>query len=377
MPQAGQIRIRELDGLRGLAVLAVIDKHYQQYYPRLGSQFGWLGVDLFFVLSGFLITSILLELREERHYFRTFYARRALRILPPYLLGIGTYLGITAVCGVPIVWKVWLGYIFYYSSLFAMAIPDLSHGTADILQAVGVGVLVLWSLSVEEIYYTLWAPLVRFVSDRGIACVLVCMIIVAPLLRWYLRWPGESNMMTFYCRMDGLAYGSGVALLARYRNLLRTLERWDRVFDCLLVVFLGVTILFAAVVGDFESRPIASIGIALADLCFASVVFVLVRNAGGGQWWVRIFRAKWLRSVGKVSYSLYLFHYPLYVVAGLLVGMMHLSRHVNSVCALLLGLAMSFAVAYGLWYGMESRILRWKDRKVPRLIAAEDLVVSA
>lgn len=376
MSQAGQIRIRELDGLRGLAVLAVIDRHYQQYYPRLGSQFGWLGVDLFFVLSGFLITSILLDLLETGHYFRTFYARRALRILPPYLIGIGTYLGILAVCGVPIMWKVWLSYIFYYSSLFTPVLPDLSHGTAGILQAVGVGVLVLWSLSVEEIYYTLWAPLVRFVSDRGIACVLLCMIVTAPLLRWCLRWPDASNMMTFYCRMDGLAYGSAVALLVRHRKLSSAFIHWDRIFDWLLIGFVGAAVIFAAAVGDFESRPIAAVGIALADLSFASLVYALVRKTEGRQWWVRIFRTRWLRSVGMVSYSLYLFHYPLYVVAGLLVGMLHLSRHVNSACALSLGLAMSFAAAYGLWYGMESRILRWKNRKVPRHLAEEELVVS-
>ena len=66
-----------------------------------------------------------------------------------------------------------------------------------------------------------------------------------------------------------------------------------------------------------------------------------------------------------VSYSLYLFHYPMSILSKDLVANLHLSRRADAVSSTLLGIAMSFAVAYGLWYGMESRILRWKDRKVP------------
>jgi len=94
-------------------------------------------------------------------------------------------------------------------------------------------------------------------------------------------------------------------------------------------------------------------------------VYALVLHAGGSQWWVRIFRIRWLRSVGMVSYSLYLFHYPLRIVSAAVLKPLHLSRHVFAVADVGLGLVLSFAVAYGLWYGMESRILRWKDRKVP------------
>src|ERR1700727_1389422 len=97
--ETSRMRIKELDGLRAIAVLAVMGGHYLSWLPALGTRNGWLGVDLFFVLSGFLITSILLQTRRREHYFKTFYARRALRILPPYLLAIAVYLAVSLMAG--------------------------------------------------------------------------------------------------------------------------------------------------------------------------------------------------------------------------------------------------------------------------------------
>lgn len=361
------MRIRELDGLRGLAVLAVIDRHYLDWYPRAGSGFGWLGVDLFFVLSGFLITSILLGLREKEHYFKIFYARRALRIFPPYFLGLLVFFGLSVGMGRPGTWRLWLEYVFYYSSLFVGQPSQLGAVPPILPLVVAGGLLVFWSLSVEEIYYTIWAPVVRFTNQTAFAAILAGMIIVAPLLRWYLHTPLFPEVYTFYCRMDGLAYGSVVALLIGQRNLAP--ERWldvDKAIDWLAVVLLPMTLLFWLIAGASAANVLVStIGITAADFSFAVVVHCLVRRSGGNQFWVRCFRVRWLCSIGMVSYSLYLFHYFLLLVSRDFVGQFHLSRYVAVVCDVLLGLTLSFTVAYGLWYGLESRILRWKDRKVP------------
>src|SRR5580692_8072510 len=112
------MRIKELDGLRGIAVLAVIDTHYLVWLPASGAPYGWLGVDLFFVLSGFLITSILLGLRNEKHYFTVFYSRRALRIFPPYFLALAVFISVSFSLGAPGTWSLWSRFIFYYSSLY-------------------------------------------------------------------------------------------------------------------------------------------------------------------------------------------------------------------------------------------------------------------
>jgi peptidoglycan/LPS O-acetylase OafA/YrhL len=360
------MRIQELDGLRAIAILAVIDNHYFDWLPASGSRYGLLGVDLFFVLSGYLITGILLELRNQQHYFRFFYLRRALRIFPPFFLGIAVYLGISIALREPGTLAFWLKYVLYYTSLIMPASPAV-HGQPLILpSAVLLGLGVCWSLSIEEIYYTLWAPLVRFTTEKRFTAILAAMIVAAPILRWFLHTPQADEIYLFYCRMDALAYGSAVALLTRWRHLAP--EKWERtdiVFDRLAIFVPLAAGAFWLVLGPAAHPMMLSVaGLVLADLSFALVIYSLIRHAGEDQFWVRPLRAKWLRSVGTVSYSLYLFHYPLLIVSENIVQHFALSRRAEVICARALGLALSLAVAYGLWYGMESRILRWKDRNV-------------
>jgi peptidoglycan/LPS O-acetylase OafA/YrhL len=384
------VRIKELDGLRGVAVLAVVGTHYFAWFPmpavpqgHVGNdlfltpfrfiigcfRLGWLGVDLFFILSGFLITSILMDLRDrdKEQYFRGFYARRALRIFPPYYLGILVFILFSFARGLPGTWGLWLQYIFYYTSVF-VGQPSQLRAVVPVLPIVVIsGLLVLWSLSVEEIYYTIWAPVVRYTTRRGLSAILVGMIVVAPLLRWWLHTPEYPEVYTFYCRMDGLAYGSAVALLLRDRRL--NPSRWlhtDRFFDWLGMVVVPLSVLFwVASGGSQKSRIVCTLGLVLADLSLALFAHALIRRANGQQWWVRVTRANWLRSVGMVSYSLYLFHAPLHLVAASLVSHLQAPEKIRMGLVMMVGLILSFAVAYGLWYGLESRILRWKDRNVP------------
>jgi peptidoglycan/LPS O-acetylase OafA/YrhL len=163
------MRIRELDGLRAIAVLMVIAVHYFSWILYSGAGFGWLGVDIFFILSGFLITTILLGLREKEDYFKTFYARRALRIFPPYYLCLTVYFLISLAVHKPATVGLWLRYVFHYTSLqvgqpaiLHVGRPVTPHDLSMINSGVAVGLAVMWSLSVEEIYYTVWAPVVRF-----------------------------------------------------------------------------------------------------------------------------------------------------------------------------------------------------------------------
>jgi peptidoglycan/LPS O-acetylase OafA/YrhL len=363
------MRILELDGLRGIAVLAVITEHYLSWLPQIGSENGWLGVDLFFILSGFLITSILLNLREKEHYFSVFYKRRALRIFPPYYLGILVYLGASLLVGKPGTWNLWMQYIFYYTSLY-VGQPHILTTNAEthaMLIPVQLGLVVLWSLSVEELYYTFWAPIVRYTSHRGFTLLLAAMIVTAPLLRWWLHTPLFPETYTFYCRMDALGFGSVLALLMRARRERPLLwKNRDKLFDGVTIAMTMATVAFWTYLhGDRSKVLLTTVGLLMADVSLALIAFAILRKSGSTAWWMRALRASWLRSIGMVSYSLYLFHYPLYNLVHDWVGTWGLSRHGAAITQTLVSVVVSFAVAYGLWYGMESRILNWKDRHVP------------
>lgn len=361
------MRIRELDGLRGIAVLAVVAFHYLAWLPQTGSNLGWLGVDLFFILSGFLITSILVDLRGQDHYFTVFYSRRAFRIFPPYFLAIALYLVISFATGMRGTLGLWMQYVFYYTSLFVGQPPEL-HAIPPVLPAfVAAGLSVMWSLSVEEIYYTVWAPMVRYTTQRSFTAILGAMILAAPLLRWWLHTPDYPESYTFYCRMDGLAYGSAIALLVRNQRMHpERWAAWNRLFPRLAGIVIAITAAFWIVTkGDKGLTIVSTVGIVLADISFAAFTYLLIHNSGSERLWVRIFRARWLRSLGKVSYSLYLFHYPMRIAAADFVEKLHLSRRVSLLASVSLGVTLSLIVAYGLWYGVESHILRWKDRIVP------------
>jgi peptidoglycan/LPS O-acetylase OafA/YrhL len=195
----------ELDGLRGLAILAVVLYHCNprfegtwMHYPSL---WGWAGVIVFFVLSGFLITSTLLTTRGKPRYFHNFHARRALRIWPVYLLLlVVVYLNAPWFIGPP-VWEAiktapWLAYIFCVQNLIHITMPPAIGPT--------------WALAIEEQYYFFWAPLVRFLRQPWmLATVLAGALAGSPLLRHAnLHWMTPTNTLAV-----GFA-GAALALIA-------------------------------------------------------------------------------------------------------------------------------------------------------------------
>ena len=390
------MRIKELDGLRGIAIILVLCYHYCGWFPLPALRHDWfnlllmpirfvvliprdgyLGVMLFFVLSGYLITTILLDLRGKKHYFGVFYARRALRILPPYVLGMVVYIVCSIALGKPGSLGLWLRYIFFYSSLIPNLPRELGADPPLLPKAVVGGLLVLWSLSVEELYYTFWAPLVRYVSGKVFVLLIAAMILTVPLLRYllYIRLHWDATF-TFYCQMDGLAYGSAVALLMRARQLHPS--KWvpnDKYFDGLGAIIVASTVLFFVLNhwGVFSSTLAFTFSNAMANLSFSLIVYATLRKSGTERRWLQALRAPWLRSVGKVSYSLYLFHVASLVFVGSLLLHLHLERHVMVVSEHLLGLLLSLGVAYGLWYALESPILGWKDRVVPSVETVNSL----
>ncbi|WP_420239064.1 acyltransferase family protein [Telmatobacter bradus] len=365
------MRIRELDGLRALAIMAVIYTHYVPWFPALGSRLGWLGVDLFFVLSGFLITSILLELRNEPGYFRTFYLRRALRIFPPYFLVLFFFIAASIAVHHPGTVAEWSQYIFYYSSLLPRSLASQIFVDAHLVEPISIGICVLWSLSVEEVYYTLWAPLIRFTNRRVFLLILGGMIVGAAGARWVLCPPNILWNFSFYTRMDGLALGSLLAITVEHSN--RHTEWWQKrsmllnVVTCSLLA--GSAVLWASYY-NAQQKPLAiSVGLSMVDISFALVVFAAIRYAGQPVWWARLLRTRLLKLISDTSYSLYLIHYFVfdciqhaapYVVPSLQAGK-RTSAVLQCVSSFLISLAISMAMRH--W--IEQPILRLKDRFAP------------
>src|SRR5215472_17019015 len=192
-------RLIELDGLRGFALLMILVYHSiaQEGVPPAASllddlqrsvSLGWTALDLFFVLSGFLIGGILMDARESPSYFKTFYARRFFRIIPVYYAWVLLYFLLIAFEGGevtrlsnsgvrPVLSLAFLSYFLFLQNsaplgLFGLAGAWFGH---------------LWSLAVEEHFYLAARLVVRFTSMRSLRWVLVAVIVCAPLIRMYLR----------------------------------------------------------------------------------------------------------------------------------------------------------------------------------------------
>jgi peptidoglycan/LPS O-acetylase OafA/YrhL len=334
----------ELQGLRGLAVLAVVFYHCG---PRLkgtwvygASQWGWAGVNLFFVLSGFLITSILLESRGKPRYFRNFYGRRVLRIWPVYVLMlVVVYLNAPWFIGPGILAAVkaapWLAYIFFLQNLFHLTLPPALGPT--------------WSLAIEEQYYFLWAPLVWILNrpkmNWALASMLTAALVASPLLRFCnLHWMTPTHTLI---HLDGIAWGSLLALGLHTLRLSRRAWLW---------MGLGGLVLGLAAV---PIVPGALLDSALA-VGFAGAVLAAIASTGARNPLSAALRRGPLAFYGRISYGLYMIHIAVFIYFGWFDLRMDRYGMAGNLAIVAFRLAASTAAAAALWYGFESQILKLK-----------------
>lgn len=354
-PLQPRSRIDELDGLRALAVAAVISFHYTiaTAWANAVTGLGWAGVDLFFVLSGFLITSILLGSRGKPKYFSTFYARRTLRIFPVYYVVLAVYALSAVVLGGRQSWLYWLLHALYLSSvaeyfhIWMFAAPVFVYA----------GLAVLWSLSIEELFYLVWAPVVRWVRAERLWVVLAVAIVGAPLLRWHLHTPRFPEYEFLPTRCDSLAWGAALALVVAHRQTRPRLAAW---LGRLALAAGGVFVLLSVLIGSSRSELwMATAGYSLLAMCFAGLIGWTVLHAGSGAALCRLLRLRPARWLGKVSYTTYLVHYPMLSLAAAL-GWGLLGRDG-------LGVVFTLLVAAACWRWLESPLLRLKDRWRPAM----------
>ncbi|MGA3131667.1 MAG: acyltransferase [Terracidiphilus sp.] len=333
----------ELDGLRGLAILAVVLYHC---HPRLqgtwiygASLWGWAGVILFFILSGFLITSILLTTRDKPRYFHNFHARRALRIWPVYLLLlVVVYLNapwfIGPSVGEAIKTAPWLAYLFCVQNLFHLALPPAIQPT--------------WALAIEEQYYFVWAPLVRVLRRPWmLAAALVGALIASPALRHiHLHWMTPTNTLI---HLDGIAWGSLLAIGMHTLPFSRRTWLW---------MGLGGSVLGFLAAGTIAGGT-AYLDSALA-VGFAGMVLALIASTSARGFINRVLRSGPLAFYGRISYGLYMMHISVFVFIGSFDAAMDRYGIAGNLAVVAMRLAVSTLLAAVLWYGFESQILKLK-----------------
>lgn len=298
-------RIPELDGLRGVAVLLVVAWHYLDTFssPWLTPfRLGWTGVDLFFVLSGFLIGGILLDNRDRRSYLKPFYGRRIHRIFPLYYAWVALVLLLHMPADAPR-WS----YAVFAQNFFIGARP-----TWDTLW---IGHT--WSLAIEEQFYLVAPLLIRFVPLGALPWLGAAVIAGAPVFRMSMPagWPLAANMMT-PGRADTLVFGVVAAGLVRHPASERWLTRNRRLLWAVTAA-MGLPMLYLLL--NFRSisgmHPLwySAIAITYACLLLSCVVHPPALVS-------RFLRAPALQKAGALSFAIYIFHLPVFAAVQNLTG---------------------------------------------------------
>jgi peptidoglycan/LPS O-acetylase OafA/YrhL len=382
--EEGQKRLPQLDGVRGVAVLLVMVLHFfgnidtQSGFERAVAKvasYGLWGVDLFFVLSGFLITGILYDSKGSSGYFKNFYMRRTLRIFPLYygvlLVLLVLVPSIVAETFVPPglseagrvqswLWSYAANFYVFRSGDFS--IPYLSH---------------FWSLAIEEHFYLFWPFVIGLLPRAAALRVSVIAAAVALVTRIVLSFDGynatQLSVLT-PCRLDALCVGAFFALETRGRSpLLPHLARrafWSVAF--------AILVLSAWHAGTGRWMEVTlELRTSLLAVFFGLGIYLLARPEGLPRVQV-VLTSRWLRVLGKYSYGLYVYH-------GIISYDFHMRRiearltetlgsHAFAVAAqAALGLALSMLVAVTSYELFESRFLRLKQRFQPRPASAEEL----
>lgn len=295
-------KMPELDSVRGIAILMVL--LYHGFYWSNGlegfsgllrtfvdiTRLGWLGVNLFFVLSGFLITGILLDSKADGDYFRRFYVRRALRILP----ALYALLLMLILIGYP--GRLYLTLSFLY----------LSNLTP--LWGIGMSYPMLWSLAVEEHFYLVWPAVVRKLRSSVLAKILLAIIVCEPLARAVSFVLGWEEGLSFYTWLvaDGLAAGALLALYVRSRRFSR---RGLAAISGGLISVAGLMVLMGAPHGVLTRLCVwgAALQLTAANSLFAGLLGITLLL--GASRFSYVVTPRPLRFFGNISYGLYLMHW--------------------------------------------------------------------
>lgn len=356
-------KVPELDGIRGLAIGMVFFWHHfcslpldivpgtpVGYLYKATSWF-WSGVDLFFVLSGFLIGGILLENRAARNFLSVFYVKRASRIIPAYSLLLIGYFTLRALLD-----PGRFGWVFHG------CMPDLTYlsFTQNFAMTAGQSfgghfLAVSWSLAVEEQFYLVLPFLMLVLPRRAWTGTFILLAVAAPILR--ILFPGFGNYVLTPFRMDSLFLGVLAAAAVRTPAIKECLMSQKWILRVLFLILLAIT--GGAVLRDNLSRVegLWRLNYSLLALLFVSLVLIAYLESGSP--WLAFLRSRPLRFLGLISYGLYLYHEAvLGLLHGWLLGSAPSLKTPAGCLVTALAIPLSLLLAAGSYFVVERGFLR-------------------
>jgi peptidoglycan/LPS O-acetylase OafA/YrhL len=391
-------RIPELDGLRGIAIGMVVIWHYFEattsahpatllYYARILGRLSWTGVDLFFVLSGFLIGGILLDARTAKNYFQVFYTRRVFRIFPVYFalllvlpdlaaFGMWTHHGDFS-------WALgssppWYAYWTFTQNFWMARAGNLG----------GFCLWMTWSLAVEEQFYLTLPLFLRVMPTRSFVNCMLVGICAAPVVRMTLRlfWPNNwvPGYVLMLCRADALLLGVLAAGLIRDVRWRERIQRSKLAFPILLPVFSAGIVFLNLKSSSPESPLMGKVGYTWMALSYT--LFLIYALTRPDSLMSRALRSKWLGWLGLIAYGTYLFHQPIqWLLFSYFWGGPPAITNSYTLFTTLAALLLTFLVARLSWRFFESPLIRLGHRsdyqfaestEKPESLSAPELVGS-
>lgn len=304
--QTGKAYYPALDGLRGTAIILVLIYHNFGFIGQF--YFGWLGVDLFFVLSGFLITDILMNSLDSPRYLRNFYMRRVLRIFPLYYLSLIFFLLIY-----PALFKT--PDFSYYSENQAWLWTYLQNWLYIFKPDDSVNILHhFWSLAVEEQFYLIWPLTILLVKKPKWLIALLATALLGVIALRYIVWEFKIenfayfNLYTF-SRIDGICIGSMLALLMRVNS--HVISRYQTIIVAGLAL-LNFLFFFFNRTRSYSLPYLAIAGYTTFAVMIAILVYEAIQQKN--KLINYIFSNRILKFFGKISYGLYVYHWPVYLI---------------------------------------------------------------
>jgi peptidoglycan/LPS O-acetylase OafA/YrhL len=355
----GRGRIPALDGLRAIAIIVVLLFHLNAQAFSIG----WTGVLLFFVLSGYLITNILLEAKNSPRYFSNFYARRLLRIFPAYYL----YLLIVALAVYFLTplneWvkrpepSEWVYFILYVQNYW---LGVTSFGT-PLSWPLGH----TWTLAIEEQYYLIWPAIVYCLNRKALVIFCTVLIAASPAVRIWIFATTQNPLLTLLTlpsQCDAIAIGALVALFGHSPNG----SSYKRRLGCALVI---LVLLWSALImsSGWENYTSPRLWlsnahnipfITLANLVFATVLLLSLDET---SLFSKILSQSVLTHIGRISYGLYLYHVLIFIFVDLIIAKLSIGTSFP-LTTIVLKLTLLYGVAILSYRYFEMPFLRLKSK---------------